>query len=325
MMFTTLRNPRPAPELLFTLGFLLLLLAVSFVLNLPISLPTIGSAAFVGVHYLFPLLGVGVWGAFAMRGQRGSLPWVFLIALPCYAVMLLVHFNFKLWIPHINPNLYDAFYWETDQSMHALVDACITIRRWLDPIISVDGNFYMTGFIVLFYVSFCYHALWTPDRFRQLFLAALLFQGLGTLAYLPFPALGPFIYEPGLGNLVVSAQQDMLKFYQSSVAQGPVWLAANGSAHLVAGLAAMPSLHSGGAFLFFLFAWKHGRILVPLYALILLFIMFAAVATRWHYIIDIPPGLALGWLSVWLAEKLAPVERWENDAARVVHPSPVAT
>ncbi len=145
------------------------------------------------------------------------------------------------------------------------------------------------------------------------------------MAYLPFPALGPFIYEPGLGNVVVGAQQDMLKFYQSSVEHGPAWLAANGSAHLVAGLAAMPSLHSGGAFLFFLFAWKHGRILVPLYALILLFIMVAAVATRWHYIIDIPPGLALGWLSVWLAEKLAPVERWEKDAAPVVDPSPVAT
>lgn len=324
-MPATVRASLAAPELSLTLAFLILLVSVSWTLGLPISIPTIGSASFVGIHYLYPLLGIGIWGAFAFLGQRKSLGRVFLIALPCYAAMLFVHFNFKLWLPHINPVLHDPFYWETDQFMRPLVDACIQIRTWLDPIIPVDGNFYMTGFIALFYVSFCYHALWTPEQFRKLFVAALLFQGLGTLAYLPFPALGPFIYEPGLGAAVASAQQGMLQFHQSSVANGPAWLAANGSAHFTAGLAAMPSLHSGGAFLFFLFAWKYGRVLVPLYGLILLFIMIAAVATRWHYLIDIPPGLALGWLSIWLAEKLAPAEAWHNEPVSDVEAEPVAS
>lgn len=324
-MFGSLRMSLPAPEVTFTLAFLILLLAVSAALGLPISYPSVGSASFVGIHYLYPMAGVGIWGAFAFLGQRRSLARVFLIALPCYAAVLFAHFNFKLWLPHINPNLYDGFYWETDQFMRPLVDACMLIRGFIDPIIPVDGNFYMFGFIALFYISFCYHALWTPDRFRQLFLAALLFQGLGTLAYLPFPALGPFIYEPGLGAAAASAQQNMLTFYEASVAHGPAWLAANGPAHFTAGLAAMPSLHSGGAFLFFLFAWKYGRILVPLYAFLLTFIMIAAVATRWHYLIDIPPGLALGWLSIWLAEKLAPAEAWHNEPVSDVEAEPVAS
>jgi hypothetical protein len=325
-MMAAIRTLRLAPEVTFTVAFLFLMVAVSAALGLPISYPTAGSASFVGIHYLYPLIGVGVWGAFAFLGQRRSLARVFLIALPCYALVLLAHFNFKLWLPHLNPRLYDAVYWQTDLELRAVVDACIQIRTLLDPIIPVNGHFYMMGFVALFYVSFCYHALWTPERFRQLFLAALLFQGLGSLAYLPFPALGPFIFEPGVGDAVAHAQQTMLKFYQDNVAHGPAWLAANGPAHLTAGLAAMPSLHSGGAFLFFLFAWKYGRVLVPLYALLLAYIMIAAVATRWHYVIDIPPGIALGWLSVWLAEKLAPLERWEEEAPPVTpEPDPVAS
>jgi hypothetical protein len=38
------------------------------------------------------------------------------------------------------------------------------------------------------------------------------------------------------------------------------------------------------------------------------------VATRWHYLIDIPVGLGLGWLAVWLAEMLLP----EPEKAKVV-------
>jgi hypothetical protein len=93
MMLIAPRKQLLTPELLFTIGFLLLLTAGSFALDLPISAPTIGSAEFVGVHYLFPLLGIGVWGAFAMRGQRGSLSSKL---LKRYVVDWLLHAE-KLW------------------------------------------------------------------------------------------------------------------------------------------------------------------------------------------------------------------------------------
>jgi len=86
------------------------------------------------------------------------------------------------------------------------------------------------------------------------------------------------------------------------VANGPDWLIANGPANLTAGLAAMPSLHAGGSFLFFLLAWKYARVLVPLFLILTLYILTAAITTRWHYLIDLPAGMAIAWASVKLAE-----------------------
>lgn len=294
-------------EVTFSLAMVAILLVLSLAFGLPVIFPSGGSASFVGIHYLYPLLGLGVWGLFALLGQKKQLASVFLIALPCYAIVLLVHFNIKLWVPYINPIQLDGLYWSIDQMFRPIVDACMALRRALDPIIPVNDNFYMIGFIALFYVSFCYHALWTPHQFRKLFIAALLFQGLGALAYIPFPALGPFLYEQGMNPLYTGAQQGMLGFHRDLIANGPTWLAVHGPPNLTAGLAAMPSLHTGGAFLFFLFAWRYGKVLIPLYSFLLFFILVAAVSTRWHYLIDIPIGLALGWFSIWLAEKLVPV------------------
>lgn len=307
---------RPIPiEILFTIAMVGIMLGLSVIYGLPVNFPSGERAAFVGVHYLYPLIGVGIWGAFALLSQKLQVARDFLIALPCYAIVLLVHFHLKLWVPHINPRLYDGFYWQLDQSMRPLVDACMEARRAMSLVVPMDSNFYMIGFISLFYISFYYHAFVTPDKFRQLFLAALLFQGLGGLAYLAFPALGPFLYEPGLDAASSEAQKSMLEFYRNSVAGGAEWLALKGSTHLTAGLGAMPSLHTGGSFLFFLFACKHGRILVPLYALILTFILVAAVSTRWHYLIDVPVGLALAWFSLRLAEKFAPEQNPDDQSA----------
>lgn len=292
------------PEVFITLAMLTLMVALAFGLDLPIVIPTGKGAAFVGIHYLYPLMGIGIWGIFALMGQRKNLAQTFLIAFPCYAIMMWAHFNVKLWAPHISPHRYDALYWRIDEMLRPIVDVCVMIRMWIDPIIPIEGNFYMIGFIALFYISFCYHALWTPRSFRRLFLGAMIFQGIGTIAYLPFPALGPFLYEQGVGIGIASAQQSMLAFHYEMLANGPQHLIEHGPANLTAGLAAMPSLHTGGAFLFFLFALKYGKVLLPLYSFIFLFIMVTAVASRWHYLIDIPVGLAVGWISFWLAERL---------------------
>jgi len=88
---------------------------------------------------------------------------------------------------------------------------------------------------------------------------------------------------------------------------GPQWLAASGGTNFTAGLAAMPSLHAAGAFLYLLFAWKHGKALVPIYSLILLFILVTSIANRWHYLIDLPVGMMIAWASFRLAERFAPV------------------
>jgi hypothetical protein len=294
------------PEIWFTAALFGLTMVIAASLGFRFHLPSGDRAAFVGIHYLYPLIGVAIWGVLAFIGQRRELAQTFMIALPCYAVVLVCHFNLKLWGPHINPVMWDDFYWQTDTWLRPLVDACFALRQAISPVIGLDSNFYMTAFIAMFYVSFCFHALRSPHQFRTLFLAALIFQGMGALAYLVMPAIGPFLYESGIEPLQTGAQQSMLAVRGHIVSGGADWIAANGGTHITVGLAAMPSLHTGGSFLFLLFAWRYARILLPLYVPLFAFISIDAVASRWHYFIDLPAGIALAFACAWAAEKLNP-------------------
>lgn len=308
------------PEIWFTAGLLGLTLAISAAIGFRFNLPSGERAAFVGIHYLYPLIGVAIWGVLAAIGQRRELARTFFIALPCYAVVLLCHFNLKLWGPHINPILWDDFYWRTDTLMRPLVDACFALRQALAPVIPLDSNFYMTAFVAMFYLSFCFHALRSPHQFRTLFLAALLFQGMGALAYLVMPAIGPFLFETGIEPLQTGAQQSMLAARQELLAGGAEWIAVNGGTHITVGLAAMPSLHTGGSFLFLLFAWRYARVLVPIYLVLFGYISIDAVASRWHYLIDLPAGIALAIACTWAAEKLNPRSTVEQPEVKEIRP-----
>ena len=294
------------PELWFTACLACTAAILAGVYRLPFSLPTLAVAEFIGVHYLIPLAGVAVCGACVVAGGGRAAAHTFCVALPCYAVVLVIHFNVKLWAPHINPVLYDSVYWQIDRHLYWLVDLCMTLRTAISGIVPLGGMFYLQGFILLFYVAFCYHAFRTPGKLRQLTMSVLLLQGLGGLAYLALPALGPFLYEQGLNAAVGDVQRDMLDFYRHSVALGSDWLVLHGSDGFVKGLAAMPSLHAGATWLFFIFAWKHAPRLVPFYLPLLAYIFIAAVSTRWHYLVDLPAGMLLAWLSLWLAERLVP-------------------
>ena len=303
------------PEVAFALALLAVTLMIGGVLGFPLNLPQGDRASFVGIHYLYPLIGVAAWGVFACIGQRTRLARTFLIALPCYALVLVCHFNLKLWGPFINPLLWDDFFWRTDQWLRPVVDGCIALRRAISPLVPLDSNFYMSAFIALFYLSFCFHALRSPQQFRTLFLAALIFQGLGALAYLVAPAVGPFLFEAGIEPQQTGAQQAMLAVRGHLLSGGGAWIAANGGSHITVGLAAMPSLHTGGAFLFLLFAWRYARVLVPIYLPLFAFISVDAVASRWHYVIDLPAGIALALAAAWCAEKLSPGVAAEPTAA----------
>lgn len=299
------------PEILVTGAALTAMWLFSVAFGLPIVLPSGNRAAFVGVHYIYPLIGVALLGLTTFVAGKRDVATGFFVALPCYILVLFAHFNIKLWIPHINPVMYDDFYWKTDQMVRPLIDVCIYFREHLFAFIPFESNFYMLSFIGLFYTSFLYHAIKTPAHFKTLVVAVLLMQSLGALAYLVAPAIGPFIYEAGIDPTITPGQLSMLEFYRQSVAQGPAWIAQHGSTHFTVGLAAMPSLHAAGAFLFWLFAWKHGRILLPLYSIVLFFILVTSIASRWHYVIDVPVGIILAWACIRLAERL---DRPANDA-----------
>lgn len=292
------------PEVIFTAVIIAITAMFSLVYDLPFNLPSGERAAFVGVHYLYPMIGLAIWAGVAAVGQKRQLISTFLVALPCYAIVLVCHFNIKLWGPHINPMLWDDFFWSTDQAIRPLIDASFWIREALSPVIPLDSNFYMIGFVIMFYTSFCYHALKTPKQFRTLFIAALLIQGLGGLAYLVMPALGPFLYEVGAETVATEAQASMYGAWKANVSGGALWLREYGAAHLTVGLGAMPSLHAGSSFLFIIFAWKYGRVLIIPYGLMFAYICVTAIASRWHYAIDLPVGIAIALFCSWAAHRM---------------------
>jgi hypothetical protein len=312
--------PRISPEVKIACATLAVMLILSWAYSLPIVIPSGDRAAFVGVHYIYPLIGIAILGVTTFLAGKREIATSFLLALPCYIAIIFAHFNIKLWIPHINPENYDKIYWDMDNIVRPLVDICIYIRRDVLFFIPYESNLYMLSFIALFYISLMYHAIKTPERFRTLVISVLLLQALGALAYLVAPAIGPFLYERGVDPTISDGQFSMLEFYRHSVAEGPSWIARHGGANFTVGLAAMPSLHAAGAFLFFLFAWKHGRVLLPLYSFILFFILVTSIASRWHYVIDIPIGIALAWACLWIAERIGArqaAERQTNPAVLV--------
>jgi len=284
------------------------LLGFSAAYGLPLRLPAADGAAFVGVHYLIPLIGVVCAAGCAAFGCRSDVR-PLLTAVFCYAVVLFVHFHLKLWVPLINPHRYDQAYWAIDQQFRPLVDGCRATRKAILPLVPYEMNLYMHGFMLLFYVSFCYHALRTPAVFRTLFLAMLFIQGLGALAYLIMPALGPFVFEQGVNPHITEAQRYMIGVHDQIIAGGADWLSGNQGRVLIAGLGAMPSLHVGSSFVFLWFAARHGRVLLPTYIPLFAYIVINSVASRWHYLMDLPAGLALASFCIWLAHRctLAPV------------------
>ena len=283
------------------LGFTLL---IGFALGLPFSLPDGNRAAFVGVHYLYPLAGIAIWAAIMVFQRSKQVTSTFFVALPAYALVLLCHFNLKLWIPHLNPRLWDQAYWASDQAIRPLIDGAMAFRTTLDPVIPLDSNFYMLGFIALFYLAFGYACLKRPETFRELVLAAIIMQIMGSFAYLVAPALGPFLFEAGVEPPATLAQQSMLASWHANTAGGAEWIATEGGRQITVGLAAMPSLHAGGAFLFLIYALRYTVALRLPFTLLFAFIAIDAVANRWHYAVDLPAGMALAAIATWIAAGL---------------------
>lgn len=129
---------------------------------------------------------------------------------------------------------------------------------------------------------------------------------IGAVSYSIAPALGPFIYELHHDSVPTGNQKAMYHFYE-------VFVGSNGQnfdpAYFSAGLAAMPSLHVANAVMFLLCAWRDIRWLAYIYIPLVIFILVESVALRWHYLIDLVPGIFLGWLCFQLANWMVAVQK----------------
>lgn len=276
----------------------------------PPNWPSGGSVAFLNVHYIGAILIALIAQIFilAFTGRRSSFAMVALA--PMFIIALLLHFNFKAWIPFANPRLFDDTYYRLDLMLQPLVDGCSGVRTWLASNAPIStfwfDRIYHLGFIAMFYlVTAGAGILDSAAAQRRLILGLTLILLVGGVTYWIAPALGPFIFRGGGNAVAERATHSMYEAYlqvRESRQFPPGYFAAP--------LAAMPSLHVGHTAFMTAFAWARrplrslAWILTPLAA----FITIEAIASGWHYLVDLPAGLLLAALVWWAVGKMAPEE-----------------
>lgn len=218
----------------------------------------------------------------------------------CFAIVLSLSLYIKLLEPLVRSASYDRLYEAIDRTWFAWMDPLIEWRartlqfNWLD-------HLYFLAFFAMFLVSFVVHNLRGRAEFRRVLLATVLVQAVGGILYLAAPAVGPFLYHPSANVLMGATEHFFYLVRQNEMAGGVHWLSANAGQYIMCGLAAMPSLHAAGSFVFFYYAWRV-RWLLAIYLPLFGWILFGAMATRWHYGIDLIAGVALSCACIALAE-----------------------
>ncbi|WP_296717525.1 phosphatase PAP2 family protein [Erythrobacter sp.] len=305
----------PLPELTLALAFSAIALILSWRFDLPFSFPASDALEFTGMSYAVPLSLIAVLGLFLVLAKQTMRLVYYGAAGLAYGVILITHFNVKMWMSLINPVIWDDFYWQTDQLVRPLVDAAFAVHNGVDTALPAGEHLYLFAFLAMFAGSIIVHSAQSFIVFRKVIFTAMLVHVLGALSYLVMPAAGPFLYEQGVNALESARQQHMYSGYQALVAGGRPWIASQGSQFMFAAVAAMPSLHVASSAVFVFYAWNNARWLGVLYLPLFVFIIFEAVATRWHYWIDVVAGLALTALAIAIAAAVfRPIEA--NDAAR---------
>jgi hypothetical protein len=290
---------KPLPAETYTLIGVGVFLALSYQYDFVWRWPDSSSLAFAYLHYLGPLIPlfllcvVSLLSGRVLMKRNSALDIVFLCRVAVvFSAAIMLHFNLKLCAPLINPNTYDEIFWSLDQAHPLLFDMVMALHGQIAGTLPLMANPYHDLFVLMFVVSFTLHGLKGRESFEQLMTATIIVLVLGGFSYAVAPAIGPFIFNQsefsGLAH-----QQGVMHWFHA------VFIQTNGEyfepALFTAMPAAMPSLHLANSVVFFLFAWRCFRSLAWLYGLLVLYFAVEAVGLRWHYLIDIPVGVLLGW------------------------------
>jgi len=209
----------------------------------------------------------------------------------------------KLLLPAINPTLWDLGLGTLDR----LICLGLDPNRFLLAI--VEGNpaplrllldaEYQSWFFLT--VGGTAWLLTSParDRRRAYLMAVLWLWLVGVLCYVLVPAQGPALVDVDLWRSVAAVtpnnawlERELVRNYQSVaqiMAGHPV------PVNIALGVAAMPSLHAAAQFLIFLF-FRRNRVVAWFWGLTTGITCVGAVATGWHYAVDVLAGLLLAWL-----------------------------
>lgn len=209
------------------------------------------------------------------------------------------HLLFKLYLPLLNPQNYDA--------------ALFVLDRWLglgalpiERLAFLAGAPWVLGAFDLIYSGLYYFLVWggvllffaalEGDRRLRFFGSfALLWQG-GLLFYFLFPAWGPVfirpgLFEPLLAHMPATVRTQSVLFQETlAVVQGRLDFSVR-----FFGLAAMPSLHVGVLTLYALWSRHVGRGWVAWHLGAVALVLVGSVLTGYHYLSDGLAGALLAW------------------------------
>ena len=216
------------------------------------------------------------------------------------------HFSLKLWTPFINESLFDLAYYKIDILLEPVIVLSTFVSTTMRGILGDETRWYQFIFHILFFVAFAELSVKRTRSYHQFLLAMILMNGLGALSYLVLPAVGPFFFEIGASPVSDASQVSMLRARYLMHSFGLEWVNAYGGRFLTGGLGAMPSLHVGYAVLLSALMIRSRSYFAGIFVFFTIWIVFDSVGLRWHYVIDLPVGIALAFFVLWLADRLAP-------------------
>ncbi len=256
----------------------------------------------------------GAWPRFTVRAVAPEA--IGLAAAFCVLVVLTAtHCWGKVLIPYFNPTLWDAQLYRLERAVHLGLDPGQFLLAILEPLPRVDAALDLLygqyGNLLVFSTAwFLTHPV-AAERNRYLRGFVLLWLG-GLAGHWLVPALGPVYVFPDLAPILAARYPinftlaaDVMENYQ---AVGAILQGAHVKVHLEAGIAAMPSLHVGLPVFALAFCWERRHPLRFLFLAVVAAYVPAAVATGWHYIVDVYAGAALA-LACWAAVRLGKGQR----------------
>jgi len=246
--------------------------------------------------------------------------WIVLWLRMWFAAMLMTYSYFwlKVSVPLLNEHLWDPQLWTLDRLLHAGLSPSIFVTQLFKGsfFVPLIDRWYGTWVTTIFYTMAFFSAAPEP-LFRRRFMASCVFLWtLGSWIYFALPALGPVYTVPDVwadlrGQMprAQSAQLALWENYQKLIA-GRTGILKRFNPTL--GVAAMPSLHVGGHWLFALWAHRRARPLFVVFLVATLLTFTGSLLTGWHYAVDGYAGILLAWLCYRLAILGEPAGRGEH-------------
>ena len=296
--------------LLISLSFLAIALLISAYAHIAFTLPRPGDIPGLRINYWIPPIAAALgylllqctthylgrtrptWRTIFQRAAGDYL------LLGLFILVVYIHFNIKMWIPAINPRLFDQDYFAIDQAAGSLIVLFDYLRALPARILPDADLWYQAAFFGVFVLSFLCHSLGLRRYHYQNMTALLLMESVGPLSYFIAPAIGPFIYQHGTNALATAAELRMYSVYEAARTGGAAWITDHGGQFFADPLAAMPSLHVGASFIIAYYAVRARLWVAPLAVLAFCWIFIESVAARWHYLVDLPAGLLLAFAAI---------------------------